>query len=68
MGMLSELQASTETKDSGLIYDAWYCLGQARGMTDQETISIDDLRVLLLAVLRLNDGKHFSYQEQPLKR
>jgi hypothetical protein len=38
MGMLSEAQASAETKDSGLVYDAWYCLGQARGMTDQESI------------------------------
>lgn len=68
MGMLSEAQASLDAKDNGLIMDAWFCLGQARGQTDQETIKLQDLKVLLLAVLRLNDGKHFSFVESPPKR
>lgn len=61
MGMLSEHQASIECRESALIYDVWYSLGQARGSTEseQEMVSLEDLKVFLMAILRLNDGKHF---------
>ena len=59
MGLLNESQAGVECRESDLIYNAWYSLGQVRGVTDSETIKLEDLKVFLMAVLRLNDGKHF---------
>ena len=66
MGMLNEAQASLECRESALIQDAWFSLGQVRGVKDSETIRLDDLKIFLMAVLRLNDGKHFlaSVNEQ----
>ena len=57
MGMLSEQQASLDCRESKLIYEMWLSLLALRGKED--SVFIDDLRVFLMAVLRLNDGKHF---------
>jgi hypothetical protein len=40
----------------------WYSLGFVRGKKDSETILIEDLRIFMMAILRLNDGKHFLIQ------
>lgn len=59
MGMLNEAQAGVECRESALIYDVWFSLGQVRGISDQETVRLDDLKIFLMSILRLNDGKHF---------
>lgn len=57
MGMLSEQQASIDCRESKLIYEMWLSLLATRG--EEDAVFIDDLKVFLMAVLRLNDGKHF---------
>lgn len=37
-------------------------------MTDSETIRLDDLKIFLMAVLRLNDGKHFVASNSDQKK
>ena len=45
----------------------WYSLCQVRGKPNAETVLIEDFKVLLMAVLRLNDGKHFLNQQSDVK-
>ena len=59
MGMLTEQQAISESRESSLIYDVWYSLSQLRPQ-DTETVKLDDLRVFSMAVQRLNDDKNFT--------
>jgi len=48
VGMLSEQQAMTESRENNLMYEVWYSLGQVRD--SEETIRLEDLRVFLMAI------------------
>jgi hypothetical protein len=45
----------------------WCSLGQVRGLKDSEAVKIEDLRIFMMAILRLNDGKHFLNQQAESK-
>ena len=60
LGMLTVEQATSETKESTLLYDCWFSISQVRLNSDK--LQLKDLKVFLLAVMRLNDGKSFNCQ------
>jgi len=58
MGLLTEEQASFECLENALVNEAWLITPKSEE-NDEEFVTLGDLRVLVMAVLRLNDGQHY---------
>jgi hypothetical protein len=56
--MISEASANSDSNERILLYDIWKILeGEQR-----EEVSIEDVRVLLMAIVRINDHKRIGVQ------
>lgn len=55
IGMLNESQAGTDCKESHLVQEWWVNLTTLR--KNENIALIEDLKVILMVILRLNDGK-----------
>ena len=58
LGMSSEYSATSDSNERILLYDIWQILdGEVR-----EQIMIEDLRVLLMAIMRITDHKRIGVE------
>lgn len=55
IGMLNENQAATDSKESHLVHECWANLTSHRN--NENIALVEDLKVIFMAILRLNDGK-----------
>lgn len=59
LGMISDIAASSDSTERILLYDIWKILnGEVK-----ENINIEDLRVLLLAIMRISDHKRIGVEK-----
>jgi len=69
-GFLSEQQALTNSLESQLITEVWNIIAPVKQANEEEgsgsdtgakaeEVSIEDLKVIVMAILRVNDGKRF---------
>ena len=57
--MISDIAASSDSTERILLYDIWKVLnGEVK-----ENINIEDLRVLLLAIMRISDHKRIGVEK-----
>ena len=62
LGLISEIGANTDSNERVLLYDFWRCLDGE----EKEEVHSEDIRVLVLAVLRMCDGhKRIGVSERP---
>jgi len=66
IGMISEQQAITDTKENVLVLEIWRNLTSLR--RNEDTVLIEDMKVFMIAILRLNDGKIMTLEKPQEKQ
>ena len=56
MGMISESAANSDSNERILLYDMWKVLDGER----LEEVSLEDVKVLIMAILRVTDHKRIG--------